>query len=86
MKLFDRLFRRVTYTCTDCGAVQQIPLRRVHDFERFHDLVQGEPVLILCPICQEGVQCPSPYRSHNDYFVSVDPFHPPTNAFLHDLY
>ncbi len=86
MKLFVRLFGRVTYTCTHCDAVQRIPLRRVHAFERFHDLKQGEPVLILCPICQKGLQCPSAYRSHTDYLVSVDPLHPPKNAFVHDLY
>lgn len=82
MRLSD-LFTKVTFSCTDCGAVQRIPLRRVHFFERFHGLDQGEPVIILCPSCHEGVQCPSPYRTHTGHPVTVDPKNPPNNAYLH---
>lgn len=83
MNLLARLFTKVTYSCTSCAAVQRIPLRRVHFFERFHGLDHGEPVLIHCPNCRQGLQCPSPYRSHNGYPVIVDPHNPPNNAFLH---
>lgn len=33
MKLLRWLFTQVTYTCTFCGMVQTIPLRRIHVFE-----------------------------------------------------
>jgi hypothetical protein len=86
MKLFAWLFTKVTYSCTACEAVQRIPLRRVHHFERFHDLTQGQPVLIQCPACPQGLQCPSSYRSHTGHLVAVDPRKPPKNAFIHGLY
>lgn len=86
MKLFARWFSKVVYSCTFCEAVQKIPLRRVHFFEEFHDLQQGQPVLIHCPICRKGVQSPSPYRSHTGHWVSVDPHKPPENAFIHSSY
>lgn len=85
MKL-AQLFAKVTYSCTACDAVQRIPLRRVHLFETFHGLDHGEPVLIHCPQCREGVQCPSPYRSHNGHSVTVDPHNPPNNAYVHAWY
>lgn len=83
MKLFHWFFTKVTYSCTYCDAAQRIPLRRIHFFESFHGLDDGQPVLILCPICGEGAQCPSPYRSHTGHLVSVDPRNPPGNAFVH---
>jgi hypothetical protein len=86
MKLLRWLFAKVTYACTYCKAVQIIPLRRVHMFERFHGLEEGQPVLIHCPKCRRGVQCPSPYRSHTGHFVVVDPAAPPKSAYIHDLY
>lgn len=86
MKLLRRLFTKVTYTCTFCEAVQTIPVRRIHMFERFHGLDEGQPVLIGCPKCRQGVQCPSSYRSHTGHLVAVDPKDPPKNAFIHDLY
>jgi hypothetical protein len=86
MKPLSWLFTKVTYTCTFCGAVQTIPLRRIHVFERFHGLDAGQPVLIHCPKCRQGVQCPSPYRSHKGHVVVTDPQSPPKNAFIHDLY
>lgn len=86
MKLLSWLFAKVTYTCTFCGAVQTIPLRRVHEFERFHCLDEGQPVLIQCPRCRQGVQWPSPYRSHTGHLVVADPKDPSQNACIHDLY
>jgi hypothetical protein len=86
MKLLRWLFPKVIYTCTSCEEVQTIPLRRIHLFERFHGLDEGQPVLIHCPKCRQGVQCPSPYRSHTGHLVVVDPINPPQNAFIHDLY
>jgi hypothetical protein len=86
MNLISWLFGKVTYTCTLCEVVQTIPVRRVHVFERFHGLDEGQPVLIRCPQCRQGVQCPSPYRSHTGHLVAVDPTEPPKNAFIHDLY
>lgn len=86
MNLLRLLFPKVTYTCTFCEAVQTIPLRRIHLFERFHGLDEGQPVLIHCPNCRQGVQCPSPYRSHTGHLVVTDPKNPPQNAFIHDLY
>ena len=86
MKLLSRLFTKVTYACTFCEAVQTIPLRRIHVFERFHGLDEGQPVLIRCPRCRQGVQYPSPYRSHTGHFVATDPEDPPKNAFIHELY
>lgn len=83
MNLFARLFKKVTYSCTYCDAVQRIPVRRLHFFERFHGLDHGEPVLIHCPKCREGVQCPSPYRSHSGHLIVVDPRNPPDNAYVH---
>lgn len=86
MMLLHKLFTKVTYTCNRCAARQRIPLRRVHFFERFHDLNTGQPVLIACPHCENGVQCPSPYRTHSGHSVIVDPARPPKNAFVHGLY
>lgn len=86
MSLFTWLFAKVIYSCTRCDAVQRIPLRRVHVFERFHGLIEGQPVLIACPQCQDGVQYPSSYRSHTGHFVAVDPQNPPSDAFVHGFY
>jgi uncharacterized protein YlaI len=80
------LFSKVTYTCHHCDARQRIPLRRIHVFERFHRLHQGEALLILCPQCQTGVQMPSAYRTRTGHQVTVDPGDPPKDAFIHDLY
>lgn len=44
MKLLRWWFTKVTYTCTFCQAVQTIPVRRIHVFERFHGLDEGQPV------------------------------------------
>ena len=84
--LLRLLFSRVTYTCRHCGARQRIPVRRIHVFERFHHLDHGEPLLIACPQCAEGVQVPSPYRTHTGHTVSVDPYRPPAHAFIHRFY
>lgn len=86
MNLISWLFTKVTYTCTRCKAVQTIPVRRIHVFERFHGLDEGQPVLIHCPQCRQSVQCPSPYRSRTGHFVTVDPAEPPKNAFIHHAY
>jgi phage terminase large subunit GpA-like protein len=86
MRIFAGLFRRVTFTCRACGARQRIPLRRVHVFERFHELEAGEPVLIACPQCDDGLQIPSPYDTHTGHHVLVDSHHPPRNAFIHAHY
>jgi hypothetical protein len=79
-------FRRVTYTCRECGARQWIPLRRIHVFERFHGLSAGEPLLIACPACDTGLQIPSSYRTHTGHDVAVDPAQPPPTAFIHANY
>jgi hypothetical protein len=79
-------FSKVTYSCTTCDATQRIPLRRIHAFERFYGLTEGQPVLIRCPICHEGLQCPSPYSSHTSHFITVDPRQPPKNSFIHAFY
>jgi len=79
-------FRKVSFTCTHCGCVQAIPLRRVHFFERFHDLNNGQPVLIRCPQCAQGLQMPSPYMSHTGVAVAVDPHNPPREAFIHEAF
>jgi len=86
MRLLARLFAKVTHSCNVCGAVQRIPLRRVHVFERFHGLDHGEPVLIHCPRCRKGIQCPSPYRSHTGHPITIDPHDPSENAFVHAHY
>jgi len=85
-RAFRWLFSKVTFTCLHCGASQRIPLRRLHVFERFHRLDHSEAVLILCPQCGEGLQMPSPYRTHTAHEVSVDPQHPPDSAFIHHFY
>lgn len=79
-------FSKVTYSCTACDVTQRIPLRRVHAFERFYGLTEGQPVLIQCPMCDEGLQCPSPYCTHTGQLVTVDPRHPPKNSFIHALF
>ena len=78
------LFRMVVYTCTHCGSRQRIPLRRVHTFERFHELRKGEAVLIRCQQCTVGLQIPSPYTTHTGHAVAVDPCDPPLEAVIHD--
>ncbi|MCP3959195.1 MAG: hypothetical protein GY719_15200 [bacterium] len=78
-------FKKVIYTCQACGVVQRIPLRRVHFFERFHELDGGEAVLIHCPSCGGGLQIPTPYRTHTGQIVEVDPEKPPRNAFIHGV-
>lgn len=86
MKLLSRWISKVTYRCTFCEAVQTIPVRRIHVFERFHGLDEGQPVLIRCPHCRQGVQYPSPYHSHTGHLVVIDPKDQPQNAFVHELY
>lgn len=83
MNFLARLFQKVTYSCTHCNAVQRIPVRRIHFFERFHGLDQGQPVLIQCPKCRQGIQCPSPYRSISGHQIGVDPGNPPDDAYVH---
>jgi hypothetical protein len=80
------LFRKVTYTCHVCGAGQRIPLRRVHVFERFHRLEQGEPLLIACPMCSEGLQVPSRYHTHTGHMVDITAHTLPDNAVIHSSY
>lgn len=80
-----RWFKRVLFTCTHCGVHQRIPLRRIHFFERFHELEHGEALLIQCPICGEGLQTPGPYTTHTGHTVEVDPNKPPKNAFIHGV-
>jgi hypothetical protein len=77
-------FRKVTFTCNHCCVVQRIPLRRVHFFERFHELGNGQPVLIRCPQCVDGLQIPNAYTSHTGHSVLVDPRDPPREAFIHE--
>jgi hypothetical protein len=84
--LFPTLFRKVTYTCHSCRARQRIPLRRVHFFERFHQLEQGEPLLIACPTCGAGLQIPSRYRTHTGYVVEITASALPDNAVIHGFY
>lgn len=79
-------FKRITFTCNHCGATQKIPLRRIHFFERFHELREGQPVLIACANCLQGLQIPSVYRTHTGHAVDVDPQMPPKNAIIHAHY
>ena len=79
-------FRRITFTCNHCGASQRIPLRRIHFFERFNELREGQPVLIGCSNCLQGLQIPGPYRAHTGHSVEVDPKKPPNNAVIHAHY
>lgn len=77
-------FKRVIYTCGACGTQQQIPLRRIHFFERFHGLCKGQAVLILCPKCGEGLQIPTPYTTHTGHLAAIDPENPLKNAVIHE--
>jgi hypothetical protein len=77
-------FKKVVFTCNHCAAEQRIPLRRVHFFERFHDLRSGQPVLIRCPRCHQGLQIPSDYTNWVGLPIQVDPDTLPTEAFIHD--
>ena len=79
-------FKRITFTCNHCGTTQRIPLRRIHFFEEFHELREGQPLLIGCPQCLQGLQIPTPYRTHTGQEVAVDPRKPPKNAFIHEHY
>ena len=78
--------RKTTFTCNQCGAGQRIPVRRIHFFERFHELNDGQPVLLRCSQCGVGLQNPAPYRSHNGQEVTVDPCNPPERAFIHEVF
>ena len=82
MRPLRSLFRKVLFTCGHCGARQRIPLRRIHFFERFHHLTHGKVLLIACPACGEGLQTPTPYRTHTGHDVQFDPDHP-ENAVIH---
>lgn len=79
-------FKNVTFICNNCEATQMIPLRRIHFFERFHELRQGQPVLIMCPTCQEGLQIPGSYRTHTGFSVDIDPQNIPRESFIHSSY
>jgi RNase P subunit RPR2 len=79
-------FTRITFTCNHCGVRQRIPLRRIHFFERFNELGDGQAVLIACPTCLQGLQIPSTYRTHTGYVVNIDPEEPPKNAVIHAHY
>lgn len=76
------LFKKVVFTCGQCGVRQRIPLRRVHFFERFHGLTHGEVLLIACPVCGDGLQIPTPYRTHTGADARFDPENP-DNAVIH---
>ena len=76
-------FKKVIYICQACGARQRIPLRRIHFFERFNGLHNGQAVLILCPNCGEGLQTPTPYKTHTGHSVTIDPENPLENAVVH---
>ena len=82
MNVFRWLFTKVIFTCTHCGARQRIPLRRIHVFERFHRLTNGEVILIACPTCGEGLQTPTPYPTHTGKDVQFDPDNT-ENAVIH---
>jgi RNase P subunit RPR2 len=82
MNPFSWLFKKVVFTCSHCGARQRIPLRRIHFFERFHRLTHGQVLLIACPDCGEGLQIPTPYRTHTGHDARFDPDHP-ENAVIH---
>ena len=68
-----RWLRSVAFTGNRCGAAQRIPLRRIHFFERFHQLTEGPAVLIRCPACGQGLQIAASYRSHTGESVTFDP-------------
>ena len=76
MNPFPSLFKKVVFTCSHCGSRRRIPLRRVHVFERFHGLTRGEVLLIACPVCGDGLQIPTPYRTHTGADVRFDPDNP----------
>ncbi len=76
------VFSKVVYTCDHCAARQRIPLRRVHAFERYHGLTRSEVVLIACPECREGLQIPTPYRTHTGQELRFDPDNP-DHAVIH---
>jgi len=78
--------KKVTFTCNLCGAEQRIPLRRIHFFERFHDLVEGQPILIRCPECGQGLQIPGSYSTHTGHSVKINPMNPPKTAAIHESY
>ena len=79
-----RWLRRVSFTCNLCGATQRIALRRTHFFERFHELTEGQVVLIRCPECGQGLQIPGSYRSHTGESVVFDPENHPRKAVIHE--
>jgi len=79
-------FKKVTFTCNHCGTTQRIPLRRVHFFEKFHELRDGQPVLIRCSACSQGLQTPSPYYTHTGHSVEVNPERLARNAVIHSHY
>ena len=78
--------KRVQFTGSHCGACQRIPLRRIHFFERFHELEASQPVLIRCPECRHGLQIPGSYRTHTGHLVEINSRAPPKNAVIHDAY
>lgn len=84
--IFRNLFGKVIYTCHACGASQRIPVRRVHVFERFHELTRGEALLIACPSCQDGLQIPSRYMTHTGHLVDITAQTLPENAVIHSFY
>ena len=55
-------------------------------FERFHDLCQGQAILIRCPQCGLGLQIPGPYQGHTGQSVTVDPAKLPGDAFIHEAF
>jgi hypothetical protein len=78
-------FRKVIFTCTVCRTVQRIPVRRVHVFERFHNL-DGRALLIRCSRCRRGLQIPGSYRSYTGRLITINPANPPKDALIHDSF
>lgn len=77
-------FCKVIFTCNRCAATQRIPLRRIHFFERFHELHDRRVLLIRCPECRIGLQIPAPYRSSSGRLLSPNPESPTKDAFIHE--
>jgi hypothetical protein len=66
-------FKKVRFECNACGNVVTIPLRRVHDFEMFVELEDGQALLMECHDCHQGVMIPGLYTKRSGRPVLVDP-------------
>ncbi|OGF66470.1 MAG: hypothetical protein A2Y62_17495 [Candidatus Fischerbacteria bacterium RBG_13_37_8] len=65
--------RGVCCNGTFCGQKWYVPARRIRRFERLLNIKKGEPFILQCHYCHEGVVIHGPYKRIHAELVCIDP-------------